>query len=139
MSPIVSIVIPSLNTRGLLGDCLGSLVEQTVWAKCEAIVVDMSSTDGTVEMVAARFPQVQVLTDAPNRGYGAACNAGAACAEGEWLLVLNSDVELPEADTLDTLLGHAGSWPAPHANAGSAGTNIVMTLWITSHERAHTA
>ena len=45
--------------------------------------------------------------DVSNRGYGAACNAGAAHAGGEWLLMVNSDVELREQDSLSELLRHA--------------------------------
>lgn len=108
-SPTVSIVIPSLNTCHLLEQCLASFAGQSVWPECEAIVVDMASTDGTAEMLAQRFPDVQVLADVPNRGYGAACNVGAASSHGKWLLMVNSDVALVQTDSIGLLLQHACS------------------------------
>lgn len=89
---ILSLVIPSLNTKQHLENMLSSLTEHPPRAPHEVIVVDMSSTDGTLEMLAAHFSQVTVLTDVPNRGYGAACNAGIAEAEGTHVFVCNSDL-----------------------------------------------
>ena len=62
-SPKVSIIVPSLNTRDLLGRCIASLTRQTASSRCEVIVVDMSSTDGTPDTVQARFPAARVLRD----------------------------------------------------------------------------
>jgi hypothetical protein len=66
-------------------------------------VVDISSTDGTLEMLKSRFPAVTVLTDVPNKGYGAAANAGMARALGTHVLVCNSDLTFPEG-SLDGIL-----------------------------------
>ena len=53
------VVIPTFNARDLLADALESIEAQTVPA--EIVVVDNASTDGTVEMLEARFPQVTVV------------------------------------------------------------------------------
>lgn len=108
--PSVTVVIPSLNTRDLLEVCLLSLARQTAWPECEAIVVDMSSSDGTVEMVARLFPDVRLYKNVPNKGYGAACNFGALHALGERLLLVNSDVDFHRPEALADLLAHADSW-----------------------------
>ncbi len=89
---LLSLVIPSLNTKKHLENMLTSLEEHPPQKPHEVIVVDMSSTDGTLEMLAAHFPEVRVLEDVPNRGYGAACNAGMAEAEGTHIFVCNSDL-----------------------------------------------
>ena len=53
------VVIPTFNARDLLADALASIETQTVPA--EIVVVDNASTDGTVEMLEARFPRVTVV------------------------------------------------------------------------------
>ncbi len=57
----------------------------------ELIVVDNASTDGTRELVADLAPSARLIARAGNDGFAAACNAGAAAASGELLLLLNPD------------------------------------------------
>ncbi len=94
---MVSVIIPSHNTAALLAECIESLP-----ADAEVIVADNASTDGTVAMLRQRFPRVQIVELPENRGYGAACNAGARLATGEFLLFLNSDTRV-EPGTLDVI------------------------------------
>jgi GT2 family glycosyltransferase len=89
---LLSLVIPSLNTKGHLENMLSSLAEHRPAGPYEVVVVDMSSTDGTLDMLRSCFPEVRVLTDVPNRGYGAAANAGMAQAKGTHIFVCNSDL-----------------------------------------------
>lgn len=70
----------------------------------DVVVVDMHSTDGSPEMVRADFSQARLIGDTPNRGYGAAANLGARDVRGEWLLILNSDVELTDPRSVGELL-----------------------------------
>lgn len=57
----------------------------------ELIVADNASTDGTRELVAELAPAARLIARAQNDGFAAACNAGAAIASGELLLLLNPD------------------------------------------------
>ncbi len=82
----VSVVIVNLNTRDLLRRCLASID-----ACCEAIVVDNASTDGSVEMVSSEFPNVRLIKNSFNAGFGAANNQGIAAACRRLILLLNSD------------------------------------------------
>lgn len=82
----VSVVIVSHNTRDLLRRCLRSLDEA-----CEAIVVDNASEDGSPEMVEAEFPNVRLIRNSFNAGFGAANNQGIAAAQRPLILLLNSD------------------------------------------------
>jgi len=56
----------------------------------ETIVVDHGSTDGTLELVRDRFPDVRLIQQ-ENRGFGSGSNAGMRVATGDWFLLLNSD------------------------------------------------
>jgi GT2 family glycosyltransferase len=60
------------------------------------VVVDNASSDATVEAVRGRHGErVRLVANAANRGYGAACNQGAAaCPGARWYVFLNADVEL---------------------------------------------
>src|SRR5437764_15342959 len=55
-----AVVIPNWNGIRFLGDCLRSLVGQSHPARI--IVVDNASTDGSPELVRARFPEVTLLS-----------------------------------------------------------------------------
>jgi GT2 family glycosyltransferase len=107
---LLSLVIPSLNTKGHLENMLSSLATYRPGQTCEVVVVDMSSTDGTLEMIKSRFPEVRVLEDVPNKGYGAAANAGIAQAKGTHIFVCNSDLVFREGsiDRITQMLAEVG-------------------------------
>ena len=50
--PLVSIVLPSLNVANYIGECLESVVSQSL-KEIEIICVDAGSTDGTLEIISA--------------------------------------------------------------------------------------
>jgi len=89
---IISIIIPSWNTKRLLEQCLQSLSNfDDDQFEIEIIVVDNNSKDGSPEMVTKKFPQVLLLRNKRNLGFGAANNQGMRKARGDYFLLLNSD------------------------------------------------
>jgi GT2 family glycosyltransferase len=89
-----SIIIPNYNGLRFLPVCLDALGVQTYAASCtEIIVVDDASTDGSSAFVRERYPHVRVVALARNGGMAVACNAGAAAARGDLLVMLNNDTE----------------------------------------------
>lgn len=91
--PHVSVIIPHLNGRHHLADCLGSLRCQT-YQDFEVILADNGSTDGTREYVRSHFPEVRLLELGHNRGFTGACNAGWRLAQGKFIVLLNNDTEV---------------------------------------------
>jgi glycosyltransferase involved in cell wall biosynthesis len=87
----VSVVIPTFDRGPLLARALRSVMEQSRPAD-EVIVVDDGSTDGTPELVAREFPEVEYLRQS-NRGVSAARNLGIRAARGSWIALLDSDDE----------------------------------------------
>jgi N-acetylglucosaminyl-diphospho-decaprenol L-rhamnosyltransferase len=85
----VWVVIPTLNARELLLECLASLERQTV--RASVVVVDNASTDGTAEAIAERHPDVRVVRNGRNLGFGAAINRAALGLEGDALVLVNND------------------------------------------------
>lgn len=86
--PDVSIVTVGYNTRELVLDCMESL--QCCGAVIEVLLID-SSSDGTAEAVAARYPRVRVLPSRENLGFTRGNNRGLRIARGRHLLLLNPD------------------------------------------------
>ena len=89
--PLLSLVIVNWNTCEALRDCLASLFEQTRSLTLEVIVVDNASTDDSLAMLKAGFPQVRRIANTINLGLARACNQGMRAARGRLLLLLNSD------------------------------------------------
>ena len=89
-----SIVIPHRNRHDLLEGVLRSVAAQRLpnGAEVEVIVVDNGSTDASA--AAARARGARVIELGVNRGVGAALNRGILQARGDWVAVLNNDVEL---------------------------------------------
>lgn len=87
----VSVIIVNWNTQEILRDCLKSVYEETRDISFEVVVVDNASSDGSVEMVQEKFPQVILIENTENRGFAAANNQGMCVARGRYVLLLNSD------------------------------------------------
>lgn len=88
-----SVIIPNWNGREHLDTCLTALRRQT-WRHFEVILVDNGSSDGSQELVRARYPEVRLLELGTNRGFTGACNAGYAEAQGDIIVLLNNDTEV---------------------------------------------
>ncbi|HWN22748.1 MAG TPA: glycosyltransferase family 2 protein [Gaiellaceae bacterium] len=84
------VVIPTLNACALLAEALASIDAQTV--PVDVIVVDNASSDGTLELLATRFPRVTVVRNEENLGFGRAVNQGAAAAaDADAIILVNND------------------------------------------------
>jgi len=116
----VSVVIPSWNGRELLDGALASLREQR-FRDFEIVVVDNGSTDGTAAHLAAVWPEAEVVALPKNRGFAGAVNAGIGRARGEYVALLNNDMELDEG-WLGELVAALDAAP----RAGSAASKLRM-------------
>ncbi|HKV36032.1 MAG TPA: glycosyltransferase [Pyrinomonadaceae bacterium] len=89
--PLLSVVIPTWNRAHVVCEAIESALNQHP-AEVEVIVVDDCSTDATVDLIKKTFDsRVQVLQQLTRRGQGAARNAGALLACGEFVGFLDSD------------------------------------------------
>ena len=89
MTHSVSVIIPTYNRVRTLPRALDSVLAQTR-AVDEIIVVDDGSTDSTVDLLLANYPQVKLLQQ-PNLGVSAARNHGIREASSDWIALLDSD------------------------------------------------
>ena len=88
----VTLIVVNWNRKLLLRACLAGVQAQTRPAE-QVIVVDNGSTDGSVEMLRAEFPEVSVIRNTDNRGFCAANNQGIGAARGDLIALLNNDAE----------------------------------------------
>lgn len=82
MTPSVSIILPTLDERAFIRDCLDSLLVQDYPAIDEILVVDGGSVDGTRDIVVSLGSPVR-LVDNPRVTAAAAMNVGLAEARNE--------------------------------------------------------
>ena len=122
-----SVVVPVCGRAGLTRRCLEQLLADLP-PGCEVVVVDDASTDATPQMLESFGDALRVLRLEQNRGYGAACNAGAEIAEGEHLVFLNNDTE-PQAGWLEALLGYAHA----HPEAEVIGARLLYPTGAVQH------
>jgi putative colanic acid biosynthesis glycosyltransferase WcaI len=105
----VCVVIVSYRCRDALAGCLASLAAERAHVALDVIVVDNASRDGTVEMVAARFPWVRLIENGSNEGFARAANLGIGSSSSPYVLLLNPDMVVPGraiADAVDELDRH---------------------------------
>ncbi len=89
MKHTISVVIPSYNRCDFLSKAIESVLTQTLKPE-EIIIVDDGSTDGTRDMVLARYPQIYYQYQS-NKGVSTARNCGILKANGDWIAFLDSD------------------------------------------------
>ena len=87
----VSIIIVNYNTKELLYNCLKSIYKYTKDIDFEIIVSDNGSTDNSISMLKTEFPQVVIVDNGKNLGFGAGNNKGLEIAKGKYIFYLNSD------------------------------------------------
>jgi GT2 family glycosyltransferase len=105
----IDVVVPAYNRYELTRDCLAHLARQTVAHR--TIVVDDGSSDDTPAQVRRDWPHVTVVELGANRGYTRAVNRGVSAGEGEYVVLLNNDVQL-RPDCLERLVAPLADDPA---------------------------
>lgn len=99
MNPKIDIIIVNWNAGAQLAEVVASISKFHHGLVASVIIVDNASTDDSLAQIEAlqNLPfQLQIIHNNTNRGFGAACNQGAAVATGDYLLFLNPDTRLFE-------------------------------------------
>jgi len=117
---VVSIVIPTWNSRERVVQCLEAIYEAGKEVSCEVILVVNGSQDGTQAAVHNWFPLVILIDIAYNAGFAKAVNRGIQKAKGRYILLLNDDtIVVPGA--VEKMVGYLDE----HPDVGSVGPQLI--------------
>jgi len=107
MSQKISIIVPNWNGRAFLSRCIGGLLQSAVGSgrSFELLLMDDASSDGSAEEVAKQFPDVHLITNQRNLGFGHTVNLGARKATGDLLILVNNDL-VPREHFIENLCRH---------------------------------
>jgi GT2 family glycosyltransferase len=106
----LSVILVNWKTRDITRDALVSIYKETKDIDFEVILVDNDSQDGSVEMIKSEFPQVVLIENSDNKGFGKANNQGLKIAKGDYLMFLNTDVVVLDG-ALNTLVSYLDQNP----------------------------
>ncbi|MCB0509722.1 MAG: glycosyltransferase, partial [Bacteroidetes bacterium] len=99
----VSIIIVNYNVRYFIEQAILSIKEASSNLVIEIIVIDNASQDDSVEMLQKKFPEITLIANQENVGFGRANNQGISIAKGKYLLLLNPDT-LVQNNTLQVCI-----------------------------------
>lgn len=100
---MVSVIIVNYNSSKLTIQAVQSLIKNTKRVEYEIIIVDNNSTDNSVSELKQLFaPNIRLIVNQTNKGFGAANNIGINISKGEYLFLLNPDTIFIN-DALDIL------------------------------------
>lgn len=117
----VAVVIVNKNAGGYLARTLEAVAAQTV-APQRVIVVDNASDDGSLDGLAERFPELEIVCSAENLGFAAGNNLAVGMADDcELVALLNPDA-FPEPTWLEELLAAADA----HPRCAAFGSRLVL-------------
>jgi GT2 family glycosyltransferase len=116
----VAVVIVNYNGGDQVLECIRSLQHQT-YTNHQVIVVDNASADGSVPAIRTQYPEVTVIENDYNAGWGVACNVGIQAIGSEYVALLNNDAYLHER-CLDEMVKAIELKP----NYGSCASKILL-------------
>jgi GT2 family glycosyltransferase len=127
----VSIIIPTRDGLDLLRQCINSVLDKTIYSDYEIIVID----NGSVKEETLRYfeeigrkPNVRVLRDDSPFNFSALNNHAAAVATGDYICLLNNDIEVISPDWLNEMVGLA-------AQPGNGA--VGAALWYPNNTLQH--
>lgn len=106
----VSIIIVNFNTFEVTRSCINSIISSTTETRYEIILVDNNSIDRSPDNFLKFFPELILIKNKTNVGFGIANNQGMAIARGTYILLLNSDCYLLN-NAIDLAFHYAVSRP----------------------------
>lgn len=116
----LSIIIVNWNTKNLIMSCLDSIYQTTKSIGFEIIVIDNASTDGSISAIEKKFSHVILVKNNENKGFAAANNQGIKQAQGEFILLLNSDTIV-----LDNAIGKSVKFLKSRPEIGALGCKLL--------------
>jgi GT2 family glycosyltransferase len=136
-NPLVSIIIPSKDNHKVLEQCISSIYNNTSYKNCEIIVVD----NGSSEKFKSEY-DFKYIYEPMEFNFSRMCNIGVKASSGEYILLLNDDMEAIESSWLERMVGqaslsHVGAVGAKLLYPNSTKiqhVGITNTIWGPGHK-----
>lgn len=116
----LSVIIVNYNVEHFLDQCLDSVRRASDNVSLEVLIVDNKSVDGSLEMLAKKYPEYTLIANQDNVGFSKANNQAMRIAKGEYILLLNPDTVVAE-DTFTKVIAFMDA----HPNAGGLGVHMI--------------
>jgi GT2 family glycosyltransferase len=116
----LSVIIVNYNVKYFLEQCLHAVMMAIKKIDAEVIVVDNNSADGSIPMIAEKFPQVILQVNTVNTGFAKANNQAIKMASGSYILLLNPDTVVQEDSFLKCI-----EYMDKHADVGCMGVKMI--------------
>jgi len=130
---MIDIVIVNWNSGHQLKECIESIIIHKEDEVSKIIVVDNDSVDSSLEAI-ENFPNVSIIRNIENLGFGAACNIGAKVGNAPYILFLNPDTRV-ESNSLSVPLVFMEQ--AYNSKVGICGIQLVDEQGIVSRSCAY--
>lgn len=109
--PFVSIITVNFNGKHFLDECFSSIFSiDYSKERYEVIMVDNTSTDGSVDFVRRNYPEVILIESSRNLGFAGGNNLGIRKSKGEYIALINNDAQV-DGDWLKELVLVADKFP----------------------------
>lgn len=123
-SPLISIIIPNRNSRGLLEQCVNSVLSKTTYTNFEIIIIENNSTEedifGYYKYLEESYKNIRVVVYEGKYNFSAVNNFGFRHTGGEYIIMLNNDTEVITPEWIEEMLMFAG-----RADVGAVGAKLL--------------
>ncbi len=108
---VISVILVSYNTAKMSVEALNALFTSQGDIQLEVFVIDNASKDDSVAAIKSAFPQVTLIENKVNVGFGRANNQVLTSITGDYILLLNTDAFV-QPDTIAHTVRYMESQPA---------------------------
>ena len=115
-----AVVILNYNTKQYLERFLPDLITSCKGLDAQVFVADNASSDGSVELMKERFPDVPLIVLDQNYGFTGGYNKALQQIEAEYFVLINSDIEVPSG-----WLRPLSDWMDTHPECGACGPKLL--------------
>lgn len=116
----LAVIIVNYNVKYFLEQALRAAMKACAGLEAEIWVVDNNSTDGSVELVQQKFPDVKLMANTENTGFSKANNQAIRATKAEYVLLLNPDTVVDEDCFREVL-----QFMDAHPQAGGLGIRML--------------
>jgi glycosyltransferase involved in cell wall biosynthesis len=107
--PLISVITIVYNSESRLEKTILSIIGQT-YSRIEYIIVDGSSTDGTIDIIRHYSNRIACWVSEPDKGIYDAMNKGVGLSKGRYINFMNSGDEFYNSTTIESIFGERNNY-----------------------------